>query len=143
MAWNDPAPARRSRPAQPSSPSASPGYGAGNSLPFLSILGRGFVALFIGGVAYWAAHTAVVSWRGAHHAAPSVVSDMAIALAVAALFGALSLRYLLNQPRLSGLPGGGGFWSRQRGYDDIVYPTLGQQVAAGIVDAVIDGIIED
>ncbi|MEO5688191.1 MAG: hypothetical protein ABIR54_12580 [Burkholderiaceae bacterium] len=148
MAWNDPAPARGSRPSR--SPSRSPsqsqsaGYGAANSLPFLTILGRGLGALFIGGVSGWAVHSAAAGWHAAHRTGSSGVSDMAIALAVAVVVGVLALRYLLDRPRSMGLGlRGGGWWSRRRGWDDdAIYPTLGQQVAADVVGAAIDALID-
>ena len=149
MAWSDPAPARGSRPAQSRSP--SPGYGAATRLPFLTILGRGLCALFIGGVTYWGAHSVVGAWHVAHRGGPSIAADMGIALAVAVVVGALSLRYLLNRPRFSGLPlrvrDGGGWWGRRRGWDDgYGYPTFGEQVAADVagdvIGAAIDAIVD-
>ncbi len=134
MAWNDPAPARGSRPSRSPSQSQSAGYGAANSLPFLTILGRGLGALFIGGVSGWAVHSAAGGWHVAHRTGSSGVSDMAIALAVAVVVGVLALRYLLNRPRSMG---------RRRGWDDdAIYPTLGQQVAADVVGAAIDALID-
>jgi hypothetical protein len=150
MAWDDPAPARGSRPA--TSRSQSPGYGADNRLPFLTIVGRGVVALLLGVGAYVGTHALLVAWHVAHRGGPSAPTAMAMSGLVAVVIGVLALRHLMSRPRFSGLPlrvrdGGGWWWSRRRGWDDgYGYPTFGQQVAAEIavdvVDAAIDAIID-
>jgi len=146
VAWDDPAPARRNRPA--SSRASAPGYGPANPLPFLTILGRGIVSVFIGVMAYWGAHAAVQAWRLAHGGGGHALADMAIAIVAAVVVGVLALRYLLSRPRyVGGLPlrvrDGGGWWGRRRGWDDdSVYPTFGQQVAADIAGDVVGAAID-
>ena len=147
MAWDDPSPSNRGRAAlsrSTTSASASPGYGD-PGVSFSTLLLMTAVALFVGAMAYVAAHAGLVAWhRG--QAAAHATSDKGIALVVGLIVAAVALRQFTRGPA-SRRFGDGFSWfggRRRRGWDDDYdrrYPTLGEQAVADVVEGVVEGVI--
>lgn len=140
MAWDDPSPLRRARPATPRSlPSAG---GHAPTLPFSRLLLLMVAAVLLGALGYALALGGIHALRGPHVGrGPGL--DTALALAGAAVVAVLSFRFLLSRP-----PSTGGWFGRRRAWDDGYgngYSPGDQvvgEVVADLVEAVIDGAID-
>ena len=146
MAWDDPSPRQRGNARAPRA--ANPGYsdpsGAdGGGVPLTTILGRSLAALLAGVVVYVAVHAILGAWHG--HGGTHAWADKGIALTVAIIAAALFIRHLSDPAAWRPSDGFGWLGGRQRrAWDDDYnrrYPTLGEQVAADVVEGAIEGVM--
>ena len=138
MAWDDPSPRTRARPAAVA-PSSQPGYGD-EPIAFGRLMFRLLLAGIIGVSTLLGAKAILASWHGP--AARSSVLDLVLAAAVGFVAAVLALKYVTNRPA-------GGFvvFRRRRSwdsrYDDatvsgfIVAEAVGDVVGA-VIDAATD-----
>ena len=144
MAWNDPSPRSRARPA-----TVQPGYGVPEvRLSFLTIVTRALVALCIAGCVYALLHGCAQAWLAGRAGPGRPTLAVVGPLLVAAIAGWLVLRAWLGRPQQAGLPdrvrnGRGWFGGRRSwGDDGYLYPTAEQQIAADVVGDVIGAVID-
>jgi hypothetical protein len=143
MAWDDPSPRTRSRPAHSGTsarpgyaPAAQPGYGpvpisAGRLLWCLLLAAIVFVSTAVGAL------RGLITWHG--HAGHGSLFDLVLAVAIGLAAAVLAWRYLSRRPG-----GGGWMWlsGRRRSWDDS-YPgtTYTDVVVAEVVaEVVVDAI---
>lgn len=140
MAWDDPSPRTRSRPA-PMAPAAQPGYGpeppsAGRLLWCLVVTGIVGVSTAVG------VHGRLATWHG--HSGRGSVSDLLLAAAIGLAVAVLAWRFLSRRT-------GGGGWLRLFGrrrfwadpypgttYADIVVAEVVGEVVGDVIDAIVD-----
>ncbi len=140
MAWDDPLPRTRARPAA-AAPSSQPGYG-----PEPVSFGRLLFCLLAAGIAGVATALAtrhgLAGWRG--HPAHASVFDLVLSAAIGFAVAVLAWRNLVNRP-------GGGGWllrlGRRRSWEhrydtssfgDLVVAEVAADVIADAIDAAID-----
>ena len=139
MAWSDPSPRTRGRPA-----AAQPGYGAPEvRLPFPTIATRALVALCVAGCVYAILHGCAIAWLNGGAGPARLALDVALPLVLAVAVGWLVLRALLRRPRFTGLSDrvrNGGGWGEGSWADSD--PTFAVQVGTDVVGDVVSAAID-
>ncbi len=137
MAWDDPSPRARSRPAT-SRPSAQPGYGS-EPISFGRLALRIVLAGVVGVFAGLFAKAGIAAWRGQAPRTPGL--DTVLAFAIGFAVAALAWKYVMNRPVTRGLSArvrDGGAWGYGGNSYDGVDNFIVAEAAVDLVEVAAD-----